>query len=92
MKAIVDKDTCIGCGLCPSICPEVFDMDDDIVDDDESNCSEGCLCPECEARLKKYGNISAEDISDVEWLDFLVVGDHTLPRPIDISDLEDTDE
>jgi ferredoxin len=29
MKAIVDKDTCIGCGLCPSICPEVFDMDDD---------------------------------------------------------------
>ena len=67
-------------------------MDDDIVDDDESNCSEGCLCPECEARLKKYGNISAEDISDVEWLDFLVVGDHTLPRPIDISDLEDTDE
>ena len=40
----------------------------------------------------KYGNISAEDISDVEWLDFLVVGDHTLPRPIDILDLEDTDE
>ncbi|MEQ8156362.1 MAG: ferredoxin [Clostridiaceae bacterium] len=29
MKAFVDKDTCIGCGLCPSICPEVFDMDDD---------------------------------------------------------------
>lgn len=29
MKAYVDKDTCIGCGLCPSICPEVFEMDDD---------------------------------------------------------------
>ncbi|MBW4829656.1 MAG: ferredoxin [Clostridiaceae bacterium] len=29
MKAQVDKDTCIGCGLCPSICPEVFEMDDD---------------------------------------------------------------
>ncbi|MBR5126055.1 MAG: hypothetical protein IKU68_04890 [Oscillospiraceae bacterium] len=41
---------------------KVFDMDDDIVDDDESNCSEGCFCPECEARLKKYGNISAEDV------------------------------
>lgn len=29
MKADVDKDTCIGCGMCPSICPEVFEMDDD---------------------------------------------------------------
>lgn len=29
MKPIVDKDTCIGCGLCPSICPECFDMEDD---------------------------------------------------------------
>ncbi len=29
MKANVDKDICIGCGLCPSICIEVFEMDDD---------------------------------------------------------------
>ena len=29
MKAYVDKDTCISCGLCPSICPEVFEMEDD---------------------------------------------------------------
>ena len=29
MKAYVDKDTCIGCGLCPSICESVFQMDDD---------------------------------------------------------------
>jgi len=29
MKAHVDKDTCIGCGLCPSICPDVFSMNDD---------------------------------------------------------------
>ena len=26
MKAIVDQDTCIGCELCPGICPEVFEM------------------------------------------------------------------
>lgn len=29
MKAFVDQETCIGCGLCPSVCPEVFDMGDD---------------------------------------------------------------
>ena len=29
MKANVDKDTCIGCGLCPSICPEVFELTDE---------------------------------------------------------------
>lgn len=29
MKAIVDEETCIGCGLCPSICSEVFSMNDD---------------------------------------------------------------
>jgi ferredoxin len=30
MKAYVDKDLCIGCGLCPSICPDVFQMNDDL--------------------------------------------------------------
>jgi ferredoxin len=29
MKAEVDKDTCIGCGLCTTVCPEVFEMQDD---------------------------------------------------------------
>lgn len=29
MKATVDKDTCIACGLCPSICPECFEIGDD---------------------------------------------------------------
>lgn len=29
MKGYVDKDTCIGCGLCPEICPEIFEMEDD---------------------------------------------------------------
>ncbi|KLU61186.1 ferredoxin [Peptococcaceae bacterium CEB3] len=29
MIAKVDKGTCIGCGACPSICPEVFQMEDD---------------------------------------------------------------
>ena len=29
MKAHVDKATCISCGICASVCPEVFQMDDD---------------------------------------------------------------
>lgn len=29
MRSFVDKDTCIGCGLCQGICPEVFSIDDD---------------------------------------------------------------
>lgn len=29
MKAKVDKDTCIGCGLCPATCPEVFSLEED---------------------------------------------------------------
>ncbi|MAG10862.1 ferredoxin [Candidatus Pacearchaeota archaeon] len=26
----VDKGKCIGCGLCVSMCPDVFEMDDDL--------------------------------------------------------------
>ncbi|MGL5330239.1 MAG: ferredoxin [Peptostreptococcaceae bacterium] len=29
MKALVDKEICIGCGACTGVCPEVFDMDND---------------------------------------------------------------
>jgi ferredoxin len=30
MKAVVNKETCIGCGLCESTCPDVFEMIDNI--------------------------------------------------------------
>ena len=31
MKASVDRDICIGCGLCEITCPEVFELDDEMV-------------------------------------------------------------
>ncbi|HEY5556227.1 ferredoxin [Acetobacterium sp.] len=31
MKAIVDKETCIGCGLCESECPDLFELDEDSI-------------------------------------------------------------
>jgi len=30
MKAIVDEDACTGCGLCEEICPQVFELGDDV--------------------------------------------------------------
>lgn len=29
MKAVVDQDTCIGCGLCCGMCDAVFGMNDE---------------------------------------------------------------
>ena len=53
MRAVVDKDACIGCGLCIATEPEVFEMGDDgkavsVADTTEENkdsveaCIEGC--------------------------------------------------
>lgn len=53
MRAIVDEETCVGCGLCPDTCPEVFEMDgekakvvaDPVPPDAEETCreaAEGC--------------------------------------------------
>lgn len=55
MKATVDKDLCIGCGLCVEVCPEVFEMGDDnkaqakvnpVPSNAESSCREAAdQCP-----------------------------------------------
>ncbi len=53
MKVKVDPDMCTGCGLCPDICPAVFEMDGDVAkakvdsvpSDEEESCreaAEGC--------------------------------------------------
>lgn len=45
MKAKVDQETCIACGLCPSICEKVFQFNDSgkaesIVDEVPSDCED----------------------------------------------------
>lgn len=30
MTASVDKEKCTGCGLCPDICPQVFELTGDV--------------------------------------------------------------
>jgi ferredoxin len=30
MKVVVDKAVCIGCGLCASSCPAVYEMEDNV--------------------------------------------------------------
>ena len=29
MRAFVDQDLCIGCGMCNAACPEVFELNDE---------------------------------------------------------------
>lgn len=55
MKAAVDQEACIGCGLCVNICPAVFEMNADekaeangdfVPGDSEAECREAAdQCP-----------------------------------------------
>jgi len=31
MKAYVDREKCISCGLCESLCPDVFELDEESI-------------------------------------------------------------
>ena len=48
MKARVDLDLCIGCGICPEVCPEVFEMGGD----DKAHVKADPVPPEHEAACR----------------------------------------
>ena len=54
MNVTIDEDTCLGCGQCEEVCPDIFKLIDDkaqvILDDIPSNLKDCCheaeeICP-----------------------------------------------
>lgn len=60
MRAHVDQNTCIGCGLCISIAPDVFRMNDDDKAESYQNAT-----PENESMVQDA--ISSCPVSAIEW-------------------------
>lgn len=63
MKATVDKNLCIGCGICTEVCPDVFEMGDDnkaqvrqnpVPSNAEDSCRDATdQCPESAIKIEE---------------------------------------
>jgi ferredoxin len=63
MKAKVDQDACLGCGVCTDICAEVFEADDEgkahvkrdpVPADLEESCRDAAnQCPESAIKIEE---------------------------------------
>lgn len=51
MKAVVNKEGCISCGLCVSTCPEVFAFDEDGLAEANGKVDDGNFASAESARL-----------------------------------------
>lgn len=62
MKAIVDQDTCIGCGACIAECPEVYSWNED----EKSVAIEGDVPEENIEGAKAGRNVCPVDAIDIK--------------------------
>ena len=63
MKASVDKNLCLGCGICVDVCPEVFETGDDgnakvkvdeVPPEAENSCRDAAdQCPEQAIKIEE---------------------------------------
>ena len=62
MRATIDREACIGCGLCPETCPEVFKMGDDNI----AVVIKDPIPPAEEARAKEAVGICPTEAINIE--------------------------
>mgnify|MGYP001769144525 CR=1 FL=1 len=62
MKASVDKNLCIGCGLCADVCPQVFEMGDD----DKAKVKADPVPPEAEDSCRQAADQCPESAIQIE--------------------------
>ena len=46
-KIIIDQELCVGCGACASLCPEVFELQDD----GKAKVINGNGCEKCDCEM-----------------------------------------
>ncbi len=61
MKVTVDQDGCISCGLCENVCPEVFELVDDL-----STVREDADLEEHRAQIQEAADGCPVSVIDVE--------------------------
>ena len=60
MAVKINEDTCIGCGVCQSLCPDVFEVGPDMKAHVKEGCDESASCVDEAVNSCPTGSISVE--------------------------------